>query len=81
MTSDPVIASLRAAVELTPDDVFLRLHLAELLVQSGQPDEAVRQAAEVLRRDPTNVAAIGIIAGPLRAAEAVRPSGDRGVGR
>jgi len=38
-----VLDSLRKAVEAMPDDVPLRLHLATMLLQAGQRDEAVRR--------------------------------------
>ncbi len=38
---DAVIASLRKAVAALPDDVALRLHLAERLVAGGHRDEAI----------------------------------------
>lgn len=60
--SEPLIASLRVAVETSPDDVPLRIHLAQLLVASGNRDEAVRHAAAALQRDPTNPAALTLIA-------------------
>jgi thioredoxin-like negative regulator of GroEL len=37
-----VLDSLRKAVEAMPDDVPLRLHLATMLLQDGQRNEAVR---------------------------------------
>ena len=57
------LASLRAAVERSPEDVPLRLLLAESLAEAGERDEAVQHAAAVLQRDPTNVTAVGLIAG------------------
>jgi SpoVK/Ycf46/Vps4 family AAA+-type ATPase len=54
---------MRAAVEASPDDVSLRLHFAELLAENGQRDEAVRQAAAVLQRDPVNQTAMELISG------------------
>ena len=57
------MASLRAAVDAAPDDVALRLHLAELLAAAGQADEAVREAAQVLVRDPRNESALRLVAG------------------
>jgi SpoVK/Ycf46/Vps4 family AAA+-type ATPase len=39
----------------------MRLHLAQLLSEAGQRDEAVRQAAEVLQREPENAEAIALI--------------------
>jgi SpoVK/Ycf46/Vps4 family AAA+-type ATPase len=61
--SEELLASLRAAVEASPDDVALRLHLAELLADAGQREEAVREAAQVLVRDPQNETALRLVAG------------------
>ena len=49
---DQVIASIQAAVEPSPGDVPLRLHLAELLVGAGRGSEAVQHLAAVLAADP-----------------------------
>ena len=73
MASDALIESLTAAVAASPDDVPLRLHLAELLVARGDRTEAVRHAAHVLEKDPHNVVALRLIQGepaapPLAAA-------------
>lgn len=57
MTSDALLLSLRTALEISPDDVALRLHYAELLIGAGKYDEAVGQAAAVLQREPSNLAA------------------------
>ena len=59
-----VLDSLRAAVAAMPDDVPLRLHLATLLLQAGQRDEAVRHLGAVLQRDPGNVTALALLAPP-----------------
>ena len=59
-----VLDSLRKAVEAMPDDVPLRLHLATMLLQAGQRDEAVRQLGAVLQRDPGNAQALGLLRGP-----------------
>ncbi|MGV9884101.1 ATP-binding protein [Streptomyces sp. NPDC003006] len=48
----PLIRSLRTAVEATPADVPLRLHLAELLLDAGQPDAAVAEVAVALQHAP-----------------------------
>src|SRR5688572_29471157 len=50
--SDPLIASLTAAVESSPDDVPLRLHLAGLLLDAGRHADAVGHAAQALQRAP-----------------------------
>ena len=52
--TDALIASMRRAVEAAPDDVVLRLHLAELLVGAGNGDDAVTHLGVVLAADPGN---------------------------
>ncbi|HET8751048.1 MAG TPA: ATP-binding protein [Gaiellaceae bacterium] len=74
MGSDRLLASLRAAVAASPDDVELRLHLAELLAAAGQREEAVREAAQVLVRDPQNAAALRLVSGD---GEAVEPPAEQ----
>ena len=70
-----VLDSLRKAVEAMPDDVPLRLHLARMLRQAGQRDEAVRQLGAVLQRDPGNAEVLALLQDPGRApAEATGPS-------
>jgi hypothetical protein len=52
MEAEPsVLDSLRTAVEATPDDVPLRVHLAGMLMAAGLRDEAVRQVGAVLRKE------------------------------
>ncbi|MEK2477190.1 ATP-binding protein [Streptomyces noursei] len=48
----PLIQSMRSAVAAAPDDVPLRLHLAELLLTAGCDDAAVSEAAVALQRTP-----------------------------
>ncbi len=52
MTNSPLIASLTAAVEAAPDDLPLRVHLAELLLQADRRADSIGQLAQVLARDP-----------------------------
>ena len=59
-----VLDSLRKAVDAMPDDVPLRLHLATMLLQAGQRDEAIRQLGAVLQRDPGNTQALGLLRDP-----------------
>ena len=59
-----VLASLRKAVEAMPDDVPLRVHLASLLLQAGQRDEAIRHVGAVLQRDPANAEALALLQAP-----------------
>ncbi|MEU4694800.1 AAA family ATPase [Actinoplanes sp. NPDC023714] len=63
--SDALIESLSAAVEARPDDLPLRLHLAELLVAAGRGAEAIAHAAQVLTREPANQAAQQLMARAL----------------
>lgn len=60
--SDELVESLTAAVDASPDDLPLRLHLAALLASRGNSPEAIRHAARVLQSDPTNAEALAIIA-------------------
>ncbi|HEX4473258.1 MAG TPA: AAA family ATPase [Nocardioides sp.] len=52
MSEDALISSLGAAVEAAPEDVPLRVHLAELLLTAGRSDEAIQHAAAALAVDP-----------------------------
>jgi predicted Zn-dependent protease len=69
MGSQHLLESLRAAVTAAPDDVELRLHLAELLVEAGEREEAVREAAQVLVLDPQNVRALRLVSGRREVAQ------------
>jgi AAA+ superfamily predicted ATPase len=53
----PLIRSLRSAVEAAPADVPLRLHLAALLLDDGESDQAVTQIAAALQYEPGNAEA------------------------
>ncbi|MFC4855777.1 tetratricopeptide repeat protein [Actinophytocola glycyrrhizae] len=59
--TNALIASMRRAVEAAPDDVELRLHLAELLVGAGKGDDAVTHLGVVLVADPGNRKAHGLM--------------------
>ncbi|WP_030662700.1 26S protease regulatory subunit [Streptomyces rimosus] len=48
----PLVRSLRAAVAAAPEDVPLRLHLAELLLEAGRNDAAIAEVAVALQRAP-----------------------------
>lgn len=58
----PVLQSLLAVIGERPDDVALRLHAAELLIEHGRAAAAVSQCSAVLERDPVNAAAIRLLA-------------------
>src|SRR5687768_14667992 len=55
---DSVISALGAAVTASPKDAALRLHLASVLVDAGQPAVALEHYAAVLALDPVNLAAL-----------------------
>jgi SpoVK/Ycf46/Vps4 family AAA+-type ATPase len=57
-----LITSLRAAVAATPDDVPLRLHLAELLLDNGSTDDAIGHIATALQRSPGSTDARALMA-------------------
>ena len=62
MADDPTIRGLRDAVEAAPEDVDLRLMLAQRLAASGDPQEALEHARLVLTNDPANVTALRVAA-------------------
>ncbi|AXE24717.1 ATP-binding protein [Streptomyces globosus] len=53
----PLIRSLRTAVAAAPEDVPLRLHLADMLLAAGRHDAAVAEAAAALQHAPGDAAA------------------------
>jgi len=62
MASDSVIRVLQRAVEATPNDISLRLHLAQLLEQSGRAEEALEHYSAIMRLDPNHREAwLGIV--------------------
>jgi SpoVK/Ycf46/Vps4 family AAA+-type ATPase len=53
MPVDPeLLAGLRAAVEAVPDNLALRLHVATLLLEAGQPAESLEHSSAVLALVP-----------------------------
>jgi AAA+ superfamily predicted ATPase len=58
----PLIRSLRAAVAAAPDDVPLRLHLAQLLLDAGQGNAAVAEVAVALTHAPGDAQARELMA-------------------
>ena len=62
---NPLIDSLLKAVAASPDDVPLRLHLADLLLAEGRLGEAIAQAASALQADPGNGDAQALMARAL----------------
>ncbi|MBC3993015.1 ATP-binding protein [Streptomyces sp. AC563] len=73
----PLIQSMRAAVQATPGDVALRLHLAELLLDAGQAAGAVAEVAVALQHAPDHAQARELMAraiAPPPTAQAPAPS-------
>jgi AAA+ superfamily predicted ATPase len=63
MSADPsVIAAMEAAVSASPENVALRVHLAQLLVDSGRPDSALVHCRAALAVDPVSEEALGLAA-------------------
>jgi AAA+ superfamily predicted ATPase len=61
MADDPLLTSLLAAIAARPDDVPLRLHVAELLAARGRPTEALAHCTHVLGRDATDTDALALL--------------------
>ncbi|HEX5202405.1 AAA family ATPase [Paractinoplanes rhizophilus] len=78
MSDSPLIDSLSAAVEARPDDLTLRLHLAELLVGAGRGAEAIGHAAQVLAREPGNETAQRLMSTALGGPAAAAPAPQAG---
>jgi AAA+ superfamily predicted ATPase len=57
-----LITSLRVAVDASPDDVPLRLHLAEVLLGEGHADAAITEIAMTLQRAPGDADARALMA-------------------
>ena len=73
MTSpDPLLTSLLSAVDAAPDDVPLRLHVAQLLAAAGRQNEAVRHCGHAMTVAPGDSAALEL----MRQLVAPAPAGD-----
>ncbi|UQI43752.1 ATP-binding protein [Streptomyces sp. HU2014] len=70
----PLIKSLRTAVDAAPDDVPLRLHLAQLLLDAGHVQDAIAQAAGALQREPGNTDAQMLMARAVAPVAPVAPA-------
>ncbi|REK88915.1 ATP-binding protein [Streptomyces inhibens] len=69
----PLIKSMRTAVAAAPDDVPLRLHLAELLLTAGHGDAAVGEVAVALQHAPGDVQARELMVRALAGAPVATP--------
>jgi SpoVK/Ycf46/Vps4 family AAA+-type ATPase len=66
---DPsVLRVLRAAVDAEPEDAQLRLHLAEVLLGAGRPDEALTECRVVIAANPDDGGAAALAARAAMAA-------------
>jgi SpoVK/Ycf46/Vps4 family AAA+-type ATPase len=61
MTDDTLLTSLLAAVSAAPDDVPLRLHVAELLAAAQRVPEALPHVTHALTVQPGDTAAIALL--------------------
>ncbi|WAP51845.1 AAA family ATPase [Arthrobacter sp. ATA002] len=59
--NDDVLASLRRAVEASPEDAALRLHVAEMLLAAGRHTETIGEVNAVLQREPAHPAALELL--------------------
>jgi tetratricopeptide (TPR) repeat protein len=66
---DELITSLTRAVQANPDDLPLRLHLADLLASAGRRGEAIAHCAAALQLAPADPAAATLMSRLLGTAE------------
>lgn len=57
-----VITALETALQLTPDDLDLRNHVAQLVAEDERPEEALEHCVGTLSRDPANLTALKLAA-------------------
>ena len=78
MADEPLIASLRRAVEAAPADVPLRLHLAELLLGVDRAQEAVPHLGVALGHEPSSAHALELMRRALAAPASPAPPNGAG---
>lgn len=71
---EAVLRSLEAAVEASPEDLALRLHLADLLIQANRTHDAVQHCAAALAITPTSDQARAVMARALAASDVSAPT-------
>jgi SpoVK/Ycf46/Vps4 family AAA+-type ATPase len=74
VSESPLIDSLTAAVQSRPEDVPLRLHLVQLLLDAGRQSEAISHAGQALRYAPDDPAARQLMARAIGASPAPAPA-------
>jgi len=80
VADEPLIASLRRAVEAAPADVPLRLHLAELLLGVDRAGEAVPHLGVALGHEPASAHALELMRRALAAPAAPAAAAPPGAG-
>jgi len=58
MSSDSVIDALLSALQANPNDIAMRLHVAELMVSAQRFEDALQHFQHVLSLNPANLAAL-----------------------
>lgn len=58
MSTDTVIQTLLVALEKTPDDLGMRLHIADLMLEMEDFENAASHYDVVLKKEPANIAAL-----------------------
>lgn len=58
MSTETVIKTLLAALEATPDDLSMRLHIAELMSGTGDFENAALHFDFILQKEPANLSAL-----------------------
>ncbi len=74
MEESPLIRSLRGAVAAAPEDVPLRLHLAEMLLAAGDGSAAVAEVAVALQHAPDDPEARALMARAVGGTSVPTPS-------
>ncbi|GAA1496863.1 AAA family ATPase [Paeniglutamicibacter kerguelensis] len=59
--NEQLLTSLRHALAASPGDSALRLHVAEMLHAAGRNPEALAEVNTVIQKEPSNVAALGML--------------------
>ena len=61
-----MLAVIEEALEVRPFSVALRVHLGELLLRSGRPEDALKELRTALLRAPAHLEAISLAAQAAR---------------
>lgn len=58
MSTDSVLQALLSALQTNPDDLGMRLHVAELLLGKAEHEQALKHFETVLQAEPANLSAL-----------------------